>query len=86
MKQMPTYKDRRASMGQGTGFGDDYYSSETSTEYLNKHAKEWVPPLGMGLHLHLIYSKQVHWRVVDRASSVCKIPDRCHRIDVRKHY
>ena len=86
MKQMPTYKERGASIGGYDPYDGEQYASETSTEYLNKHAKEWVPPQGIGLHLHLIYSKQVHWRVVNRASSVCKIPNRCHRIDVRKHY
>ena len=82
---MPSKKSRGTKPpysfnGEYTGF------SETNTDYLNKHAIEWAPPLGMGLHLHLIYSKQVHWRVVDRASSVCKVPARCYRIDVRKHY
>ena len=62
--------------------GGDYHVSETSTDYLNKHAEEWKPPLGADLHLHLIYSKQVHWRVVTRGSSVCKVSGRCHRVSV----
>ncbi|KKL05596.1 hypothetical protein LCGC14_2604460 [marine sediment metagenome] len=86
MKQIPTRRERGTPTNLDP-YDDSYYgSNETNTEYLNKHAKEWVPPLGMGFHLHLIYARSIHWRVVDRASSVCKIPDRCHRIDVRKHY
>ncbi len=86
MKRIPTHRERGTPTNRWNGDTGYYGDQKTNTDYLNKHAKEWVPPLGIGLHLHLIYSKQVHWRVVDRASSVCKIPNRCHRIDVRKHY
>ena len=86
MKQIPTRRERGTPTNLNPYDSNYYGPDETNTEYINEHAKEWIPPLGMGLHLHLIYSKQIHWRVVDRASSVCKIPDRCHRVDVRKHY
>lgn len=79
MKQIPTYKVR-GIVGR-TGQDGEYYVSETNTDYLDKHATEWTPPLG-NLHLHLIYSKQVHWRVVDRASSVCKVSGRCYRVNI----
>jgi hypothetical protein len=60
----------------------EYYCSETNTDYLNRHANEWKAPLGAGLHLHLIYARTIHWRVVDRASSVCKVPGRCYRVAI----
>ncbi len=84
-KQMPTKKERDVHVVPSPGWGDDDYGMhmyETNTDYLNKHADEWHPPFGYGLHLHLIYSKQVHWRVVDRGSSVCGIPGRCWRADI----
>ncbi len=56
---------------------------ETNTDYLNKHADEWKPPLGEGRHMHLIYSKQVHWRIVEQGSSVCAVPGRCFRVDIQ---
>ena len=77
MRQMPTYKEQGARNG-------DYYATETSTEYLDKHATEWSPPLGPDLHLHLVYTTAhtVHWRVVTLASSACKVAGRCHRVSV----
>jgi len=80
MKQIPSQR----SKGRPTGYGDDYcYGGATNTDYLNKHAKEWKPPLGH-LHLHLIFARSVHWRVVDRASSVCSVPGRCYRVSIKK--
>ena len=58
------------------------HSYETNTDYLNKHALEWAPPSGPKLHLHLIYSHQVHWRVVGQGSAVCLIPGRCYKISI----
>ena len=84
MKQIPTYKERGTPKGMYDPLDGTYHVLETNTDYLNKHAEEWVPPLGIGLHLHLIYSKQVHWRVVDRASSVCKILNRCRRVNIQE--
>ena len=81
MKQLPSYAQRGVT-SRVDHYDGDYYVSETNTDYLNKHAEEWKPPLGSDLHLHLIYAKQVHWRVVSRASSVCKVPGRCHRVSV----
>ncbi len=77
-KQMPTYKDRGATIGDTYG---EYPASETSTEYLNKHAEEWKPPFG-AQHMHLIYAKHVHWRIVSQGSAACQIPGRCHRADI----
>lgn len=77
MKQIPSQRGR----GRTTPmlYGDDYYyGGQTNTNYLNKHAKEWKPPFGH-MHLHLIFARTVHWRIVDRASSVCRVPGRCHR-------
>ena len=81
MRQMPTYKERGATHIVDH-YDGGYYATETSTDYLNKHASEWKPPLGSDLHLHLVYAHTVHWRVVTRASSVCKVPGRCHRVSV----
>ena len=52
----------------------------TWTDYLNKHAENFSAPLGHDLHLHLVYAKAPRWCVVTRASSVCKVPGRCHRV------
>ena len=81
MPKMPTYKERGVHSGVDRWTGE-HYASETNTDYLNKHAAEWRPPFGTSLHLHLIYQKSVHWRVVSRGSSVCKVPGRCHRVSV----
>ena len=81
MKQIPTYKERGVA-GDMNGYSETYSGSETNTDYLNKHAGKWEPPFGGNLHLHLIYARSVHWRVVDRASSVCKVPGRCHRVNI----
>lgn len=57
---------------------------ETNIAYLSEHAEEWEPPLGLGLHLHLMYTGRVHWQVAERASSVCKTPGRCHKVGIFK--
>lgn len=87
MKQIPSKVDRglvRAVHGYPNYHDDEYgmHYLETNTDYLNKHAEEYEPPLGHNLHLHLIYAHTVHWRVVQQASAVCKIPGRCHRAHV----
>ncbi len=85
-KQIPPKKERDVkSIVPSPGWGsDDYgmYMYETNTDYLNKHADEWKPPFGEGRHMHLIYSKQVHWRIVEQGSAVCQIPGRCYRVDI----
>ena len=80
-KQIPSYDERGVTSRYDHDTGEQY-SSETNTDYLNEHAKEWRPPFGTSLHLHLVYAKTVHWRVVSRGSSVCKVPGRCHRVSV----
>ncbi len=84
-KEIPTKDDRGVARIKSDYFSDDYgaHYGETNTDYLNKHAHEWEPPLGEGIHLHLIYSKQVHWRVVEQGSAVCAIPGRCYRVDIQ---
>jgi hypothetical protein len=76
MKQIPTKRNRT---DEGCGSGE--YGNVTSTDYLDRHAEEWRPPFGV-MHLHLIYARTIHWRVVDRASSVCKISGRCYRVNI----
>ncbi len=53
-KQMPTHRERGTPADRWNGDTGYYGGPETSTEYLNKHADEWKPPLGGGLHMHLI--------------------------------
>ncbi len=79
MKQIP----RGVSVKRPSGYLCDDYGGPTNTDYLNKHAKEWEPPLG-DLHLHLIFARTVHWRVVDRGSSVCSISGRCYKVRIRE--
>jgi len=55
----------------------------TLVDWLDKHAEEWECPNG-NVHLHLIYAKRLHWRVVGRVSAVCSVPGRCHRVTIRK--
>lgn len=62
--------------------GSGEYGQATNTDYLNKHAHEWKPPVGLARHMHLIYSSQVHWRIVEQGSAVCSIPGRCYRVDI----
>ena len=80
-KQMPSRAARGVRVAYSY-FDEEYFVSETNTDYLNKHATEWRPPLGTDLHLHLVYAHTVHWRVVTRASRVCKVPGRCYRVAV----
>ncbi len=65
----------------GTNFGT-YGSGEngqaTLVDWLDKHATEWEPPKGE-VHLHLMWARRLHWVVVERGSSVCSVPGRCHR-------
>ena len=85
-KQIPTKKDRGVKFAPVSSWGDDDYGMhmyETNTDYLNKHADEWKPPFGEGRHMHLIYSKQVHWRIVEQGSAVCQIPGRCYRVNIQ---
>lgn len=80
-RQIPS----KASRGLRNIYNPDdagMHYEETNTDYLNEHACDWEPPLGHDRHLHLIYSKQVHWRVVEQGSAVCKIPGRCYRVDI----
>jgi hypothetical protein len=84
-KQMPTKKSRGIPAPRYDSYNEDYYCAETNTDYLNKHAEEWDAPLGEDLHLHLIYAKHVHWRVVGQSSAVCKIAGRCHKVDIKRH-
>ncbi|KKK60041.1 hypothetical protein LCGC14_3028330 [marine sediment metagenome] len=75
VKQIPSNR----TLGSGSG----EMGQETNVDYLRRHAEEWEPPLGKG-HLHLISKMDVHWRVVDRGSSVCSEPGRCHLITIRR--
>ncbi|KKM73401.1 hypothetical protein LCGC14_1410850 [marine sediment metagenome] len=69
-----------------TNFGS-YGSGEngqaTLVDWLDKHAEEWRPPTG-DIHLHLMYARVLHWRVVERGSSVCKVPGRCYLMTVHE--
>jgi len=80
-KQIPSKRGRGVFVDYNPDDAGMHYN-ETNTDYLNEHADEWKPPLGAGRHLHLIYSRQVHWRVVEQGSAVCKIPFRCYRVDI----
>lgn len=70
-----TYKEAHAE----EFVGEHWF--ETNTDYINEHAHEFIPPFG-AMHLHLIYARTVHWRVVTQASAVCKIPGRCHLVQI----
>lgn len=54
----------------------------TTTDRLNAHASEFIPPFGRSLHMHLCFAKSIHWRIVTRASPVCKIKGRCYRVNI----
>ncbi|KKN47197.1 hypothetical protein LCGC14_0665380 [marine sediment metagenome] len=78
VKPIPSRRERGLRKLDRDEYGEHY--QETNTDYLNKHAvEEYPPPLG-DVHLHLIYARSVHWRVVERGSSVCKVPGRCHLV------
>ena len=77
-KPIPSRKFRNLRPLERDDYGEHF--QETNTDYLNEHAvEEYPPPLG-NVHLHLIYARSVHWRVIEQASSVCKIPGRCHLV------
>ena len=76
MKQIPRNADRGF-----TGSGE--HGQATNTDYLNRHAGEWEPPKG-NVHMHLIYKQDTHWRIIERGSSVCSVPGRCHRVNIRR--
>ena len=86
VKQIPKDRPLRGEQLPGgydpeTGEGPGLV--ETNTDYLNAHAQEWRPPLGLGLHLHLMYTgSRVRWQVAERGSIVCKIPGRCQRVGI----
>ncbi|KKM03956.1 hypothetical protein LCGC14_1769250 [marine sediment metagenome] len=85
VKQIPKDRPLRGKQLPG-GYDEDGVGPglvETNTMYLNAHAEEWRPPLGLGLHLHLMYTGgRVNWQVVERVSLVCKVPGRCHRVGI----
>ena len=66
-----------------TGTGSGEQGQATLVDWLDKHAEEWEPPKG-NVHLHLMYAKRLHWRVVERGSSVCSVPGRCHLVTIYK--
>lgn len=82
MKQIPHDRPLGGKLMPG-GFDEEGVGPgfvETNTAYLNKHATEWEAPFGSRLHLHLMFTHRgVSWQIRDRASSVCKVPGRCHR-------
>ncbi len=81
-KQIPTKRSRGVFTDYHDADDVGMHYEETNTDYLNEHAHEWKPPVGLARHMHLIYSKQVHWRIVEQGSAVCSIPGRCYRVDI----
>jgi hypothetical protein len=55
---------------------------EIDVDYLNNHAEDFAPPLGLR-HLHLSIMKRVYWAVVTRRTKVCGIKGRCFIVQVR---
>ncbi len=64
-----------------TGSGEN--GQATLVDWLNQHAEEWECPTGE-VHLHLMYGRVLHWRVVERGSYVCSVPGRCHKVTIRR--
>ncbi|KKL14856.1 hypothetical protein LCGC14_2511450 [marine sediment metagenome] len=58
--------------------GSGEMGQATLVDYLDAHAEEWRPPIGE-VHLHLMVKRRVYWQVVERGSSICSVPGRCHR-------
>lgn len=71
---------RHISLGY-SGSGEN--GQATLVDYLDAHAREWKPPMGE-VHLHLMHKGRAYWQVVERGSSVCKVPGRCHLITIYK--
>lgn len=80
VKQIPTKISRGIPAGHPDDAGMHY--NQTQTDWLNKHAEEEPVPVGKQ-HLHLMYRGGLLWKVVWRASPVCKIKGRCHLIEIR---
>ncbi|KKM92728.1 hypothetical protein LCGC14_1215450 [marine sediment metagenome] len=75
VKQIPSDRPR--------GFGSGENGQETNTDYLNRNAEGWEPPMGE-VHMHLIYKQDAHWRIVSRGSSVCRYPGRCYKVTIHE--
>lgn len=78
---IPPKKERKIIKLHPDDYG--YHYRETNTDYLNEHAEEFVPPMGER-HMHLIYARTVHWRVVWQGSSVCRVKGRCYKVKIEE--